>query len=156
MNQSRAIVNELNTARGFMKRALLELKMEGRDNFLAVGPDFFTGLAESNGQDQVLRSLGRVWAISKDTDQAVHAHAQEVLESIAANGVDPNLLEDCPICATPSLKTFECLTCGFSFIEDYKCPYLTEDGARVCMKLKKSCNLFGLEFEECETHSGGR
>ncbi len=153
MNQSRAIVNELNLVHGFMKRALLELKLEeGKANFLAVGPDYFLSLMESNGQDQVMRSLGRVWAISKATDQAVHGHAQEVLESVMANGVDPNLLEDCPICATPSLKTFECLTCGFSFIEDYKCPHLTEDGARRCMKENRSCNLFGLEFETCPTH----
>lgn len=157
MNQSRVIINGLNEAHGFMKRALLELKIEeGKQAFLAVGPDYFLGLMESNGQDSVMRSLGRIWAISRETDSPLHEHAQEVLETVARNGLDASLLENCPICDQPAPKTFECLGCGFSFIEDYKCPYLTEDGARRCMKLNVPCNLFGLEFEECETHSGGR
>ena len=157
MNRSRVIVNELNLVRGFMKQALLELKIdEGKQAFLAVGPDYFLGLMESNGQDSVVRSLGRIWAISRETDTPMHEHAQKVLETVARNGIDPSLLENCPICDTPSLKTFECLQCGFSFIEDYKCPHLTEDGARRCMKVDKPCHLFGLEFEDCNIHNGGR
>lgn len=157
MNQSRVIINGLNEAHGFMKRALLELKIEeGKQAFLAVGADYFLGLMESSGQDSVVRSLGRIWAISRETDSQMHKHTQEVLETVARNGLGSSLMEDCPICDQPALKTFECLECGFSFIEDYKCPYLTEDGARRCMKVDKPCNLFGLEFETCEIHNGGR
>ena len=156
MNQSRAIIDELNRVRGFMKQALNDLKVEGREGFLTVGSDFFAGLMESNA-DQVARPLGRLWAITQGKDESVHVHAQLILEELAADpGIDPSILEDCPICATPSLKTFECMNCGFSFIEDFKCPHLTEDGARRCMKVNKPCNLFGLEFEECEIHNGSR
>lgn len=150
MNQSRVIINGLNEAHGVMKRALLELKIdEGKQAFLAAGPDYFLGLMESNGQDGVVRSLGRIWAISRETDPLMHEHAQEVLETVARSGPDASLLEDCPICDQPALKTFECLECGFSFIEDYCCPYLTESN-RQCRKANKACNLFGLEFETCE------
>lgn len=148
MNQSQQMKDDLREVINPMKDVLGNMGLD-RDGFLSTKVDEFMKLSEERPQEPALRKLGKVVAVSEGHDEEVNGHARAILTAFTEKA-EPGMLEACPICATKALKTFECGECGFSFIEDFRCPYLSEGGERQCRKANnRPCDLFGLEFEDC-------
>jgi len=147
MAQAKDIVEDLKGVVNSMSDLLESMGLD-RHAFLNTSVEDFLQVSEGRPKEPVLRKLGRIVSITEGQDTEANGHARSILEAFTARRVS-GMMEQCPICANEMLATYECLTCGFSMIEDFRCPMLSEDGRRTCRKTDKSCDLFGLEFETC-------
>lgn len=133
-----------------MREAYEKLKVD-EASFLVNGVDYYQSMINESGQEPVLRSLSLLSTFYRKRDSQVHNKAESLLRELPKGiAIQEDLLETCPVCDTPGqLRLHKCRTCGFSFVEHFICPYLTES-ERICVKDRTGCSVIGLEFENCE------
>lgn len=151
MNRSSQLTNLVLQVYNQVESALVGLELD-RDSFLSSGLDHYTDLMENKGQEKVLRSLALLSATSASVDEErITSKTHEVLQKLVESGsIRAELLEECPNCEQQALRLYECLSCGFSFVQDFRCPFMVESNRRVCNRTKNPCEKIGLEYEECD------
>jgi len=116
--------------------------------FMSMSQPRLMTLVEKHGQETVLRELAIIYDMHR-ANWLVKEQAHQLMQNVLLESIpDPAVMEECPVCEQPACRFTKCGTCGFNFVEDFRCPRM--EPGRVCSCSGKLCEELGLEYETCE------